>query len=199
MLIENRKWKPFSDPAWLFEIKYDGYRMLAEFGAGQVKLRTRGGHDCTAWFPEVVRALGRKKGGPYVVDGEVCVLDEMGRSDFHRLKARASKRCYYPECDPVIFCMFDLLVDAGENITALQISERKRRLRRVFNSRPKYTLLVVEAIPEAGEELYALAAQLSLEGLVAKRCDSPYEPGERTSHWRKIRRPGAVEPERFKR
>jgi len=58
---------------------------------------------------------------------------------------------------------------------------------------------VIEALPEVGEELYALAARLELEGLVAKKGDSIYQPGERTDQWRKIRRPGAVEPERFKR
>jgi bifunctional non-homologous end joining protein LigD len=191
--------KPFSSPDWLFEVKYDGYRMLAQFGAGAVALRTRGGHDCTTWFPEVTRALSRKRGGPYIVDGEVCVLDQMGRSDFDRLRARASRRCYYPECDPVIYCMFDLLVDAGADITHMPLIERKKRLARLFRRRPKYTLLVVEAIPEAGEELYALAERMKLEGLIAKRADSLYVAGDRTRDWRKLKRPGAVPPERFKR
>jgi bifunctional non-homologous end joining protein LigD len=56
--------------------------------------RTRGGHDCTSWFPKVGEPLARFKGGPYVVDGEVCAMDEIGRSDFPRLQGRAVRRCY---------------------------------------------------------------------------------------------------------
>lgn len=91
---------PFNGPAWAFELKNDGYRMLAEFGQGRVDMRTRGGHDCAAWFPDVAEALARFKGGPYIVDGEVCVMDDFGRSDFDRLQDRARRRCYYPDCDP---------------------------------------------------------------------------------------------------
>lgn len=94
MLLDAGKHKPFNSPNWLFEIKNDGYRMLAEFGAGEVHRRTRGGHDCSAWFVEVAQALARFKGGPYIVDGEVCVMDDTGRSDLNRL--RAVRRCHYP-------------------------------------------------------------------------------------------------------
>ena len=75
--------------------------MLAEFGAGRVDMRTRGGHDCAAWFPEVAEALARYKGGPFIVDAEVCVMDKIGRIDFRWMQDRAVRRCYYPDCDPV--------------------------------------------------------------------------------------------------
>lgn len=67
------------DPGWLFELKFHGYRVTAMFGSGNCKLRTRNGADASQWFPEVCRSLAAVKGGPYVTDGEVCVLDELGR------------------------------------------------------------------------------------------------------------------------
>jgi bifunctional non-homologous end joining protein LigD len=98
---------PFSHPDWLFEIKYGGWRMLAVFGAGPPRLKTRAGNDCTTWFPEIVRALEPYDGGTYITDGEVAVLDDIGRSDFNRLQDRALRRG--PGGEPVIYCMFDLL------------------------------------------------------------------------------------------
>jgi bifunctional non-homologous end joining protein LigD len=199
MLLDTRKYAPFNDAAWVFELKNDGWRMLAEFGAGRVDMRTRGGHDCAAWFPEIAEALSRYEGGPFIVDGEVCVMDDIGRSDFDRLQARAGRRCYYPECDPVVYAMFDLLVDGGQKIMGRPLIERKARLKKLFTPKPRKTLLVMDAIPVNCIELFAMAVELKLEGLVAKRADSIYRPGERTRDWRKIKRPGAVPPERFRR
>jgi bifunctional non-homologous end joining protein LigD len=96
VLLDNRRCLPFNSPDWLFEVKNDGYRVLAEFGTGQAELRTRGGHDCSEWFPEVTRALARHHGGSHVVDGEVCVLDDLGRSDLDRLQGRARRRSVPP-------------------------------------------------------------------------------------------------------
>lgn len=196
MLLDERKYSPFSHPDWLYEIKYDGYRMLAQFGRGPVQLKTRKGVNCTNWFPEVCRALAEYSGGPYVVDGEVCVLDDLGRSDFDRLQDRARRQCHYPDCDPVVYCMFDLLV-AGTSLMEIPLALRKSLLASLFTPKPTHDLLVVESVPEVGLELYAAAVQLQLEGLCAKRCDSLYLPGERTEHWRKLKRPGAIPHERF--
>lgn len=198
MLLDDRKHAPFSDPNWLFEIKYDGYRMLAEFGNGQARMKTRQGQDCTAWFPEIVNALAEYEGGPYIVDGEVTVLDEYGRSDFDRLHDRARRKKYYEGCDPVIYCMFDLLV-AGQSLMELPLELRKSLLAALFTPAPTHSLLVVEAIPQNGLGLYQLATQLKLEGLTAKLADSPYLPGVRTEAWRKLKRPGAIPAERFHR
>jgi bifunctional non-homologous end joining protein LigD len=199
MLLDDAKRLPFSDPEWLFEIKYDGYRMLAEFGAGAVAMRTRRGIDCTAWFPEVAQQLAKYAGGPHIVDGEVCVLDDLGRSDFDRLKDRASRRRWIEGCDPVVYCMFDLIAQGGRDVTGLPLHERKARLERLFTPRPRSALLVVTAIPEEGEAFFRQAVELELEGLTAKRRDSIYRPGERSSDWRKIKRKGAVPAERFRR
>jgi bifunctional non-homologous end joining protein LigD len=84
--------KPFTSADWLYEIKYDGYRCMAGVAHGSVELRTKSGLECTAWFTELTRTLANVPGGPHVIDGEVCVLDDLGRSDFDRLRARASRK-----------------------------------------------------------------------------------------------------------
>jgi bifunctional non-homologous end joining protein LigD len=198
MLLDKRKHAPFDSEEWAFEIKYDGWRMLAEFGTGAPKLRTRQGLDASEWFPEIGRALAAYGRGPHIVDGEVCVLDELGRSDFERLQTRARRKSFYEGCDPVVFCMFDVLVQAGRDVMALPYADRKKRLLRLFTPKPRRSLLVVQSIPDTGIELFAHAVALELEGIVGKRKDSIYVPGERTDDWRKVRRPGAVPPERFR-
>lgn len=198
MLLDTRKHSAFSSPEWSYEIKYDGWRMLAEFGSGEVALRTRGGIDASRWFPEVCEALSGYKGGPHVVDGEVCVLDELGRSDFERLQRRGIRKCWFKGCDAVAFCIFDLLIRNGRSVMEQPLEERKAMLHRLFSPKPAQTLLVVDAIPERGEELFRMAVELELEGLVAKKHGSTYQPGVRTHDWRKLRRVGAIPPERFR-
>jgi bifunctional non-homologous end joining protein LigD len=133
------------------------------------------------------------------VDGEVCVLDDIGRSDFDRLQGRARRRAWVRGCDPVVLAMFDMLVDDGVDVMQEPLLARKARLTRRFTPKPAKTLLVVDAIPERGIELFTLVNDLRLEGLLAKRADSIYTPGERSTAWRKIKRSGAVPPERFSR
>lgn len=128
MLLDDRKRRPFSGPKWLFELKYDGWRVLAEFGTGEVDMRTRNGHRCIKWFPEVAVALSKLGGGPHFVDGEVCVLDDLGRSDFDRLQSRAVRHGWYEGADPVAYCVFDLLVEGGTSIMSLPLRERTERL-----------------------------------------------------------------------
>jgi bifunctional non-homologous end joining protein LigD len=198
MLLDKRKHPPFDSEEWAFEVKYDGWRMLAQFGDGEpAKLRTRQGLDASKSFPEVVRALRSYGNGPHVVDGEVCVLDDLGRSNFERLQARARRKCWFEGCDPVVFCIFDVLVQSGRAVMSLPYTERKKRLARVFTPKPRHSLLIVQSIPDTGRALFAHAVALELEGIVAKRKDSIYMPGERTDVWRKVRRPGAVPAERF--
>lgn len=199
MLLDER---PFDldAPGWAYEIKFDGYRLLAEFGEGKCELMTRNSARATAWFPEVTWPLALMTafpGGPYVVDGEVCVLDDLGRSDFDKLHARAKRRSWYGGCDAVVFCVFDLLVDRGNDLTQVPYLERKARLHHLFDPAPP-GVLVVGQFEEDGQRLYDGAVlPLELEGLVAKRADSLYSPGIRSADWVKVKRPGAVRPERF--
>lgn len=84
MLLEEPKVPPLGQPGWIWEIKFDGWRLIATLDRGSVRLTTRNGADYTARFPEVVAGLSGLEGGPHVLDGELCVLDEIGRSDFNR-------------------------------------------------------------------------------------------------------------------
>lgn len=99
MLLVERKHAPANEDEYIAQLKYDGYRVLAQFGNAQCVLRTRNGADCTKWFPEVAHALAALAGGQNIVDGEICVLDDLGRSDFNRLHDRARRRRWRPD-DP---------------------------------------------------------------------------------------------------
>jgi hypothetical protein len=138
MLAMDAPVKAFTDPTWLYEIKFDGYRTLAGFGGGAgVQLRTKRGADCTRWYPEVAELLASLPGGPHVIDAEACVLDDIGRSDFNRLQERARRRCWYKDCDQVTLCAFDLLVHDGRSIMDLPLVQRKARLAMMLAKVPK--------------------------------------------------------------
>ena len=198
MLLEERP-IDFDEPGWIYELKLDGYRLLAEFD-GEVHLRTRNGADATKWFPEVTQSLAKVKGGRYVVDGEVCVLDEMGRSDFNLLHERARRRRAYAGGPDVVYCVFDLLVNRGVDITQQPLAQRKAALAKLLKRPPPSIMYVNHFEAEHGARLFKEAViPLQLEGLVAKREDSVYTPGVRSADWVKVKRKGAVPPERFKR
>lgn len=189
----------YEAPGWLFEIKYDGYRLLAEFGNLACKLKSRNGANATSWFPELYEGLSKVPGGPYIVDGEVCVLDDLGRSDFDKLHARAKRRRRVEGSDPVTFCAFDLLAVNGSPVMHLPLLVRKKQLGTLLTPAPD-SVLYVSHLQEHGRELFERAVQqLKLEGVVAKRGESVYQPGVRSRDWVKIKRKGAVLPERFKR
>lgn len=161
-----------------------------------VALKTQGGADATAWFPELAAALSNLPPGAHILDGEVTVLDEIGRSDFNRVHARALRRRWYPSADPVVLCAFDLLAHKGQDIRALPIEERKRRLRDLLAGAER-SILFVDSDPD-GEWLFSAVLSLNLEGVVAKRAGSAYVAGE-SSDWLKIKRPGAVQQGSFHR
>lgn len=190
--------RPFTSTAWLYEIKFDGYRCLARAGSGaEVELRTKSGTNCTGWYPELAECLAKVPGGPHVIDGEVCVLDDIGRSDFERLHARSARRRWYADCSPVTLCAFDLLVQDGRKIMDLPLVERKARLAKLLYRAPG--VLMVSDLPAQAELFREAVEPLLLEGFVAKRRASTYQPGERSRDWIKIKRKGAVPYKRFSR
>ncbi|MDF2457772.1 MAG: hypothetical protein K0S79_188 [Nitrospira sp.] len=199
MLLSQERRPLLGQSGWLYEIKFDGYRLIAGVEAGQIELRTRNGVGATKWFPEVVAGLKSLTGGPHILDGEVCVLDDLGRSDFNRLQDRAKRRKWYEGADPVVFCAFDLLARDGRSLIGLPIEARKQQLQELLTPQPASTMYVGHFDWEHGPELFAKARTLKLEGLVAKREGSFYLPGERSKDWVKCKVPGSVPAERFKR
>lgn len=192
MLAERRLALPRTG-TWHYEIKFDGYRMLASTGTPALRLRQGG--DATTWFPELAAELAKLPAGA-ILDGEVCVLDEIGRSDFDRLHARALRRRWYRGADLVVLCAFDLLAHRGRDLRAQPIEERKVQLQELLTNATTGLLYVSHV--DDGPWLFDQVLALQLEGVVAKRAGSTYQPG-RSPDWLKIKRPGAVPPGRFRR
>jgi bifunctional non-homologous end joining protein LigD len=187
MLAETRD-RAFSGPGWLFELKLDGYRVLAARD-GAARLLSRNGNDLSARFPEVSRALRALPLDRLLLDGEVVALDDSGRPNFQRLQQRAQLRraidiSHATVQSPVTFYAFDLLGFEDFDLRPLPLSTRKGLLRKVVPSAGFIRFL--DHFEEDGEVLYDQVQGLGLEGIVAKRADSPYRPG-RSATWLKIR------------
>jgi bifunctional non-homologous end joining protein LigD len=188
MLCETAE-KPFSRPGWVFELKLDGYRVLAEKDGDTVRLRSRNGNDLTPTFPEVMRSLHSLPFSHLVVDGEIVALDDGGKPSFNRLQQRARLRrpldIRRAEVElPVTFFAFDLLAFGPRDLRGLPLEHRKTLLAKVVPMAGPVRFL--EHIEREGERLFAQVEQMGLEGLVAKRGDSPYKGG-RSAAWLKIR------------
>jgi bifunctional non-homologous end joining protein LigD len=191
MLLAKKEAAPFTDPAWLFEVKHDGYRLLAEINHGQVRLKTRQGQDATEWFPEIVAELRVLK-GHHVIDGEVVVLDQAGRSDFGRLHARALLRKSASDVDdPVVFVAFDLLVTEGVSVMQDPLLVRKMLLQSLLPRESKAVTFLSHTVGD-GLWLYQQAVASGQEGIVAKRAQSRYTQGTRSNDWIKIKPPSAA-------
>jgi bifunctional non-homologous end joining protein LigD len=162
---------------WLYEVKWDGYRALAYVTGGDVTLTSRRGNDLSERFAVVARALERGVRTPdCVLDGEVCALDEQGRSSFSVMQQGSG---------PLVYYVFDVLEVDGEPVIDLPLTERRRRLATLLDRRGD-TIRLSEAFDD-GEALYAAAKEQGLEGVIAKKADSRYQPGRRTRDWLKIK------------
>jgi bifunctional non-homologous end joining protein LigD len=197
MTLSESQSRSLDGPEWVWELKYDGWRLLAQWNAGSVRLQTRGGADATRWFPEVTQSLKNLAHGRCVVDGELCVLDELGRPDFERLQTRARMRGWRAGADPVAYCVFDLLVFEDKNIMEWPLLERKELLASLWRPAPPSTLYLQHVESTEGSWLFEQSLQLRLEGVIAKRTSSIYQPGVRTLDWVKRKRPGAIPAQRF--
>lgn len=178
---------PFSSPAWLFEIKWDGVRTLARIENGKTRLWARSAREISSEYPEMSDLAVRVDAREAWLDGEIVVLDGEGRSDFQRLQLRFGVQRPSPqllESTPTVFYLFDIVYFDGYDLRNVPLLERKRLLGRVLraDSRIRFS----DHVLERGEELYELAAARRLEGLVAKKIASPYHEG-RSSAWVKIK------------
>jgi len=171
--------EPFDDPDWIFEIKLDGYRALAQIEKGKVLLYSRNNISFNKKFPAIVESL-RTIGRDAVFDGEVAALDEEGHSYFQLLQnyQRTGE-------GNISYFIFDLLYLDGQDLRALPLLTRKQLLRNLLPDLPnvKYS----DHIVEYGKEFFELAKENNLEGILAKRGSSRYLAGRRSKDWLKIK------------
>lgn len=169
--------EPFSDKDWIYEIKWDGYRAVAEVDGNDVQLYSRNGNTFNTSYPVVVEALKSMKLHA-VLDGEVVVVDDNGKSDFQLLQ-------HYENSYPTEYRVFDVLSINGKDTCQLPLTDRKALLKKLLkkNDIVKYS----EHIVEKGIEFFEAAKSKDLEGIIAKKADSLYYPSKRTNEWLKIK------------
>lgn len=185
----------YDNASHLFELKYDGFRLLARRQGSDVQLRYRSGTNVTALYPEVGRALSRFALRDFIVDGEVVVLDDNGRPRFQRLqkRSRLSRTADIAQASvnlPVVFYVFDVLQLLGRDLRPHPLVARKALLNRFVPSRgPVRVVDHIDGVDDQdlGQAFFDKAAELELEGIVAKRRNGTYVH-HRSTAWRKIRR-----------
>jgi bifunctional non-homologous end joining protein LigD len=169
---------PFDDPGWVFETKWDGFRLVASIEKRSVTLYSRNGLIVSDNYKPIAKALEKVR-HDCVIDGELVAFDAHGISRFQLLQnaLRAETNLHY--------CVFDLMALGGKDLRGLPLVDRKARLRAVL---PKDSLLIYsEHWPEHGRKLFKEASSRGLEGIMAKRATSKYLSGTRTKDWLKIK------------
>ncbi|NPV70920.1 MAG: ATP-dependent DNA ligase [Firmicutes bacterium] len=170
--------KPFDSPDYAFELKWDGYRAIAFVGARDgrgVTLQSRNLRDITSEFPGLAGIHRRISGGRATLDGEIVVM-KGGRPSFQALQHRE---------EPPVYVAFDILSLNGKSLLEQPFGERRRVLE--DSVQPGGDIILSSTFEREGVRLYETASERGLEGIVAKRLDSPYVPGRRSSYWLKIK------------
>jgi bifunctional non-homologous end joining protein LigD len=171
--------EPFDHPDWLFEVKWDGYRAVAELRAGEVALSSRNLLPLNEKFFPIVEEL-QKFDFEAVLDGEIVVVDEEGQPDFERLQNyRKSGRGH------LLYYVFDLLHWQGHDLTGLPLLRRKELLKKILPASSK--IRFSEHIRQEGVLFFQAARAKGLEGIIAKEAHSVYEIGHRSRQWLKVK------------
>ncbi|MBA3663229.1 MAG: DNA ligase D [Bacteroidetes bacterium] len=167
------------DQGWFYEVKWDGYRALAFVNKGTVELKSRNNKTFNEKFYPLIQTLKKWKINT-IVDGEVVVLNNKGVSDFTALQNWRS------EADgELVFYLFDILWHDGKDLTGLPLSDRKKILKNTIPN--SANIRVSESFNIPGKEFFELAKEMKLEGIIAKKEDSAYQPGARSKDWLKIK------------
>jgi bifunctional non-homologous end joining protein LigD len=182
--------RPFSAAGWFFELKYDGARAMVSIAGRAARITGRSGRDETARYPELQSIAAAVRARDAVIDGEIVVFDDRGRTSFERLQARinlsrAADIARGARETPVAFAAFDIVELDGRDIMQTALRIRKKTLRDVLATSPG--VLFADHIETDGEEFFRQVQRNGAEGIVAKRADSLYQPGRRSRDWLKIK------------
>jgi bifunctional non-homologous end joining protein LigD len=175
-------------PGWIHEVKFDGYRMQVRIEGGQAQWRSRNGNDWTARFADMADLFAGLPDG--ILDGEVCVLDRQGRPDFSGLRSALGRRQAGTLVGNLVYFVFDILFLDDEDLTCLPLAERKVRLRQIIEPEGEPVsprMRYVEVIDADPRQLFVTACEMGLEGIVSKRMDAAYRPGDRNDTWVKAK------------
>jgi len=171
------------DGDWQYEIKYDGFRALAFIqNKDNVRLISRNEKDLGNKFPEVLKSLRLLATENTILDGEIVVLDDKGRSSFQLLQNRESG----DKAAPLLYYIFDLPQQNGTDLRSVPLEDRQARIRKTIR-RPTGVLRISEVLNGDGSALLEQARKLGLEGLIGKKGHSLYESGRRTGAWIKLK------------
>ncbi|WP_234293151.1 non-homologous end-joining DNA ligase [Fictibacillus sp. FJAT-27399] len=186
---------------WIYEIKYDGYRCIAQWTESGVDLYSRNGHSLNLSFPEVVNDLilmteEIKSLLPLIFDGELCILETPYKASFEALQKRGrlkdvNKIKRAAADHTATYLVFDVLSVRGERVTETPLLQRKEKLQEIFkkmSAREEMKTKPIEFFSN-GDELWSLNKKEKSEGIIAKRCKSNYVPGARSEQWIKIKNP----------
>jgi bifunctional non-homologous end joining protein LigD len=173
--------KPFNDKDWIFEIKWDGYRAVADWEDKKLQLYSRNGLSFIEKFGVVAEAV-KTIDADVVLDGEIVLLDEEGRPSFQKLQ-------HYEDNTnlPLVYYVFDMLFLDKKDIRHLPLTDRKQLLEALLKNNKNNAIKYCSHIEEKGKDFFKAAAEQNLEGIIAKKADSEYTCGIRTKEWLKIK------------
>jgi bifunctional non-homologous end joining protein LigD len=175
--------KPPATGDWIYELKFDGIRLIAIKERKKVSLLSRNQNDLSARFPEIVHAIKNLAADECVLDGEVVAVDEEGRSSFQLLQAREMEG----RKSPIYFYAFDLLQRDGKSLVSVPLEARKNVLEKLCSSARDPQIRYSGTIDGDAEQLLSEVQRRGLEGIIGKLRDSVYEPGRRGGAWIKLK------------
>jgi bifunctional non-homologous end joining protein LigD len=165
---------------WLYELKWDGYRALLIKDGENVQVRSRNDKDLTAVYPGIAAAARRQKIRQIVLDGEIVALGEDGRPSFQALQHRSSHQKHQ-----IVFYAFDVLYADGQDLTGEHLDVRRARLPALAST--DAVLRLSQDLPGSAADIVKALRAAGVEGVIAKRRDSTYQPGERSNDWVKLK------------
>src|SRR5689334_12988179 len=163
---------------WFYELKLDGYRALLLKERRQIHVLSRKDNDLTASYPSIVAAALKLRPERLTIDGEIVAIDERGRPSFQALQHRGGQRAH------IVYYAFDLLHLEGKNLTGRPLEERRTKLAEILGDSG---ILLSQELPGTAQQVIDAIRAAQLEGVVAKRRGSPYESGERSGAWVKLK------------